>query len=237
MISDVAPTNSPLNDFRQIRELHLGTSQPFGLTIVCVVQAFAGLGLALRTNWKLALVVLSAIPIIAIGATVLARGLQADTDRQNEELTKATKRASNCITNIVTVKCFNTQEQEATTYAAAVQRAAVYALKQTFRSSLQIGFVRFATTAMFVQGECFDVLNKSLLTRVSRLLVWWHTGPYWRDNSRESGHDVLGLPDSLQGPRGYIATYGHTAKGSGVGFGIESSHHQSQNRQAAVAQI
>jgi ABC-type bacteriocin/lantibiotic exporter with double-glycine peptidase domain len=135
----------------------LGTSQPIGLAIVCIAQALAGLGLALRTSWKLALIVLSAIPVIAIGATVIACGLQANIGRQNEELSTATKIASNCITNIVMVKCFNTEEEEAHTYSAAVKRAAVYALKQTFSGSLQIGFVRFATTAMFVQGKSFDV--------------------------------------------------------------------------------
>jgi ATP-binding cassette, subfamily B (MDR/TAP), member 1 len=113
----------------------------------------AGLGLALRTNWKLALVVLSTIPVIAIGATVISCGLQSDIDRQNAELTAATKIAGNCITNIATVKCFTTQEEEGSAYTSAVKRAAVSTVKQSFKSSLQLGFVRFATTAMYVQGK------------------------------------------------------------------------------------
>ncbi|EXJ65413.1 hypothetical protein A1O7_01754 [Cladophialophora yegresii CBS 114405] len=140
---------------RQIGDLQLGTSQPLGLTIACLVQALAGLGLALHTNWKLALVVLSAIPVIAIGATVITRRLQAKIDGQKEELATTNRLASNCIKNIVTVKCFNTQEEEAASFIAAIQRAAVFALKQAFSSALQTGFVRFATTAMFVQGKLF----------------------------------------------------------------------------------
>ena len=138
---------------RQLRSLQLGTSQPLGLTIACVFQALAGLGLALRTNWKVALVVLSAIPVIAVGAALISRGLQANIDRQTEELSAATKIASNCVRNIVTVKCFNTQEQETASYTSAIGRAAAFAFKQAYSSALQIGFVRFAMTAMFVQGK------------------------------------------------------------------------------------
>jgi ABC-type bacteriocin/lantibiotic exporter with double-glycine peptidase domain len=136
--------------------LQLGTSQPLGLTIVCLVQGLAGLGLALRTNWKLALVVLSALPVIAIGATIISRGLQTNINRQTEELAAASRIASNCIKNIVTVKCFNAQEKEAGSYTAAIKRAAAFALKQAFSSALQVGFVRFAATAMFVQGKLFN---------------------------------------------------------------------------------
>ncbi|ETI26967.1 hypothetical protein G647_10066 [Cladophialophora carrionii CBS 160.54] len=125
---------------RQIRDLQLGTSQPLGLTIVCLVQALAGLGLALRTNWKLALVVLSAIPVIAIGATVISRGLKANIDGHNEELAFTSKIASNCIKNIVTVICCNTQEEEAKSYTAAIKRAAAFAMKQAFSSALQASY-------------------------------------------------------------------------------------------------
>ncbi|KIW71943.1 hypothetical protein PV04_00169 [Phialophora macrospora] len=136
----------------QIRDLQLGTSQPLGLTIVCIVQGLAGLGLALRTNWKLALVVLSALPVIAIGATIISRGLQANINQQTEESANASRIASNCIKNIVTVKCFNAQEKEAGSYTTASRSAAAFAIKQAFSSALQVGFVRFAATAMFVQG-------------------------------------------------------------------------------------
>ena len=96
---------------------------------------------------------LSAIPVIAIGAAVIARDIPANSNRQNEELATATKLASNCITNIVTLKCFNTQVEEPNNFAAAIERATVFALRQSFSSSLQIGFVRFASIAMFVQGK------------------------------------------------------------------------------------
>ncbi|KIW94749.1 uncharacterized protein Z519_04726 [Cladophialophora bantiana CBS 173.52] len=128
---------------RQIRELQLGASQPLGFIIVCLVQAVAGLGLAIHTNWKLTLVVLSAIPVIAIGSTLIARRVQANIDHQNAKLTTATKTANNCVTNIVTVKCFNTQDQEGNNYSAAVKEAGVFSLKQALSSSLQTGFVRF----------------------------------------------------------------------------------------------
>jgi ATP-binding cassette, subfamily B (MDR/TAP), member 1 len=123
------------------------------LSLVCVVQALAGIGVALRINWKLALVILSAIPAIAIGATIIGRHMPKHLRRKDEELTTATRIASSAIASIVTVKCFNTQEQETHRYVAAVREAAVFAIKEAFSNALQIGFVRFATAAMFVQGK------------------------------------------------------------------------------------
>ncbi|OAP55006.1 hypothetical protein AYL99_10706 [Fonsecaea erecta] len=138
------------NDIRQIRELQLGTSQPLGFIIVCMVQALAGLILAMVTNWKLTLVVLSAIPIIAVGSTIISRRVQANIDHQEEKLTIATSLANKCVTNIVTVKCFNTQGQEGNDYASAVGAAGVFSLKQAFSTALQTGFVRFTTTTMVI---------------------------------------------------------------------------------------
>ncbi|KAJ9606273.1 ATP-dependent permease [Cladophialophora chaetospira] len=158
---------------RQIKDLQLGTSQPLGLVVVCLIQALAALGLALHTNWKLALVILSAIPVIAVGATLISRGLQTNIDRQAEQLMIATKIASNCVKNVVTVKCFSTQEEEATSYATSTRRAAVFAIKQAFSNALQLGFVRFGTTAMFVQGKCVsDTLGKNSL----RVAGFWYGG-------------------------------------------------------------
>ncbi|OQU95995.1 hypothetical protein CLAIMM_02139 [Cladophialophora immunda] len=132
---------------RQISELHLGTSQPLGFVFVCLVQALAGLGLAMVTNWKLTLVVRSAIPVIAIGSTLISRRVQANIDYQNETLTTATTLANKCVTNIVTVKCFNTQDQEANNYSSAVRAAGVFSLKQAFSTALQSGFVHSGATS------------------------------------------------------------------------------------------
>ncbi|EXJ81375.1 hypothetical protein A1O3_07666 [Capronia epimyces CBS 606.96] len=143
---------STTDQSRQIREFQLGASQPLGLSILALVQALCSLGLAFHTNWKLTLVVLSVVPVIALGVALLSRQTQIYVEMHSRRLTQATKVANNIITNITMVKCFNTQEQEGQQYHSAVKDATVSSWKQAVFSAAQTGFVRFAGTTMFVQG-------------------------------------------------------------------------------------
>lgn len=141
------------NKTSQISELQLGTSQPLGFAIVYLVQALSSLGLAIRTNWRLTFVVLSAVPIIAIGIAIISRHIQANTNFRDERIEQATKLANNALKNIVTVKCFNTQEQEELKFESVLKNAARYSRKQALFNAMQSGFVRCVFTAMFVQGK------------------------------------------------------------------------------------
>ncbi|KAK5273247.1 ATP-dependent permease [Exophiala xenobiotica] len=136
----------------QIQEVQLATSQPLGLSILAFVQALAALVLAFRTNWKLTLVVLSVVPVIIVGISFISRHGHRYISGHNEKLNQAMKLANNFITNIVLVKCFNTQDQEARKYAIAIEEAAQLSLKSSIFKALQSGFVRFASTVIFVQG-------------------------------------------------------------------------------------
>lgn len=142
------------NQNRQIRDLQLGTSQPFGLSILGLVQGLSSLSIAFYTNWRLTLVVLSVVPVIALGVGILSQQAQSHVEKHEQKLTQATKMANNSISNIVTVKCFNAQDHEWRLYHTAVREAAASCLKQGIFSAAQVGFVRFAGTTMFVQGKC-----------------------------------------------------------------------------------
>lgn len=137
---------------RQIQDIQLATSQPLGLSILALVQTLSSLGLALRTNWKLTLVVLSTLPIILVGVSLTSRRGQRYVDRQNSSLDQAMKSAYHFVSNIVMVKCFNTQIHERHKYATAIEQAAKNSHKSCIFKGFQSGFVRFATTVIFVQG-------------------------------------------------------------------------------------
>ena len=78
--------------------------------------------------------------------------MQPSIKAQAEELTKASKIASNAISAIDTVKCFNGQVFEKLQYTKTITGAAHYYLRQAQANALQIGFVRLITLSMFVQG-------------------------------------------------------------------------------------
>lgn len=116
------------------------------------MQAFASLGLAFYTSWKLTLVILAALPVSAVIMSFINSMMQPSIIAQEVELSLASKFANSALSAIDTVKCFNGQAHELEQYRSVVMEAAKHYMKQALSNSLQIGFVRFVTTAMFVQG-------------------------------------------------------------------------------------
>lgn len=78
--------------------------------------------------------------------------MQPAVEDQVEELTKASKLASNAISAIDTVKYFNGQDFETWQYSRTIKRAAKFYLVQGLANAFQIGFVRLVILGMFVQG-------------------------------------------------------------------------------------
>lgn len=96
--------------------------------------------------------ILAGIPIGAIVLAFISSGMQESIEGQQAENQKGSAHANNAFANIVAIKCFNSQELESRRYLLAVQDAAKYYINLARANATQIGFVRFATTAMFVQG-------------------------------------------------------------------------------------
>ncbi|KAL8857899.1 MAG: hypothetical protein Q9178_005518 [Gyalolechia marmorata] len=136
----------------QIRELQLGTSQPLGFALQSTVTALSALGLALYTAWDLTLITIATIPFAAIILGWISSRMQPSIDAQAKELSTASKIANNTLQAIDVVKCFNGQDFETWQYAKAINRAAKKYLIQAKANASQIGFVRFITLSMFVQG-------------------------------------------------------------------------------------
>ncbi|KAL8938824.1 MAG: hypothetical protein Q9216_003684 [Gyalolechia sp. 2 TL-2023] len=136
----------------QIRELQMATSQPLGYVLQSTVTALAALGLAMYVAWDLTLITIATIPFAAIVLGRLSARMQPSIDGQAEALSTASKFANNALQAIDTVKCFNGQDFETWQYAKAIRKAAAKYLSQAMANSLQIGFTRFVTQSMFVQG-------------------------------------------------------------------------------------
>lgn len=94
---------------------------------------------------------------------------------QEEKLMKASKLATGVIHSIDAVKCFNGQQFETRRYKAAVLNAGKSYLEQAKVNSLQIGFIRFATLAMFVQGFWYGshLVNTGKSSAGNILTTFW----------------------------------------------------------------
>lgn len=78
--------------------------------------------------------------------------MQPAIQHQMDELAVASNTATNSISKIDTVKCFNGQGYELDKYKQAIMRAASYYLVQAKLNAIQIGFIRLLMLGMFVQG-------------------------------------------------------------------------------------
>jgi ATP-binding cassette, subfamily B (MDR/TAP), member 1 len=116
-----------------------------------IVQSLASYGLAFYTSWKLTLVILAGLPLAAIVMSFISSMMQPSIARQEAELSLASRVANSALSAIETVKSFNCQSFELEQYKSVIFEAARYYLKQAMSNALQIGFIRFVTTAMFVQ--------------------------------------------------------------------------------------
>ncbi|KAL8718257.1 MAG: hypothetical protein Q9225_004576 [Loekoesia sp. 1 TL-2023] len=136
----------------QIRELQMAASQPLGFAIQSTVTAFAALGLAMYTAWDLTLITIATIPFSAVVLGRISAKMQPSIDAQAEHLSMASKLTNNAFQAIDTIKCFNGEDFETWQYAKAIKKAAAKYLSQAMANALQIGFTRFLTQSMFVQG-------------------------------------------------------------------------------------
>jgi len=114
----------------QIREMQLGTSQPFSFLLQGMIQGLVAFGIAIYHSWKVTLTVLAIVPVSGAALYLLGRGLQRHIASQDHFLAEATKIAHNAFINIALVKCFNAQSIETTRYVAVIRKAATYSLKQ-----------------------------------------------------------------------------------------------------------
>ena len=148
-----------------------------GFSIQLLVEGFVALGLSFSYGWKLTLVILASIPVSSLILYFISRGLQTHIADQGKALSEASKTANNAFSNISMLKYFNTQSQESRSYTTHVRRAAVFYLKQAKTNALQTGFVKFASTTMFVQGMIVRHTRYLLSdrTQVSGMEQCWST--------------------------------------------------------------
>jgi ATP-binding cassette subfamily B (MDR/TAP) protein 1 len=103
-------------------------------------------------SWKLTLVILASVPILILTAGFTTRKLEEAVETQKQSLTQASKYAFNSISAVDTIKSYNAQDHEVGQFHTAIKSAAKAYLVQANAIALQMGFMRFMTVMMCVQG-------------------------------------------------------------------------------------
>jgi ATP-binding cassette subfamily B (MDR/TAP) protein 1 len=117
-----------------------------------MVTAVASLAVALYHSWSLTLVILAAVPLALGLLGFLSSRTQPHISKQKLHLERASQTASCAINSIDTVKAFNGQSREQSTFSKAIDFAAAEQKSLARLHALQMGFIRLFTFIMFVQG-------------------------------------------------------------------------------------
>jgi ATP-binding cassette subfamily B (MDR/TAP) protein 1 len=133
-----------------VRELQMACSQPFGFFVEVMAAALAAIGISFYYSWNLTLVILACTSITAIALCIITRTLQPAIERQKRDLNVASRCSHTAIKAVDIVKIFNAQDHEVRQYSCAIKKAAESYMIQAYTNSMQMGVIRFTTTAAFM---------------------------------------------------------------------------------------
>jgi ATP-binding cassette subfamily B (MDR/TAP) protein 1 len=114
-----------------------GLGKKFGEGIQFTVTSIGGIFIALFMSWRVALLVLSIVPLLSCCAFIVIRINQSQTESQNKAYSKAGSVAYQTVSSIRTVFALNAVPEMIKVYAEATQDA----YNQAIRPLLKVGIV------------------------------------------------------------------------------------------------
>jgi ABC transporter fused permease/ATP-binding protein len=108
------------------------------------LQAMGAVSVLVWTSWRLTLVMLAVVPIVAIGAGIYGRSLRRVSKRVQDALAGASEVAEETFSGVRTVRVFASEEQEIERYGGAVDESFRLAKYRSLLIAVFIGAISFA---------------------------------------------------------------------------------------------
>ncbi len=109
-----------------------------------LLSALGSIGILMWTSWKLTLLMLAVVPIVAVGAGIYGRMLRQISRKVQDSLAESTAIAEEAISGVRTVRTFVQEEAEVGRYKNAVEYAFSLARKRAFMGASFQGIISFA---------------------------------------------------------------------------------------------
>ncbi|KHN95446.1 ABC a-pheromone efflux pump AtrD [Metarhizium album ARSEF 1941] len=142
----------------QIRDFQLATSQVLGFVITDMITSFVSLAIALYYSWKLAMVLLTTLPVSFIILSIVTRNVDTEMWLQKQHLQKASTSAAAAVNGIDIVTVYAGHDREVSRYASALKLAARHFLIQARCNSIQAGYIAFWSISVFVLGFWYGLV-------------------------------------------------------------------------------
>ncbi|KAJ1734921.1 hypothetical protein LPJ61_000821 [Coemansia biformis] len=129
-----------------------GISEKFSFVIQYVATFLAGLILAFVKGWRLALVVLSVLPLMAGSASLMGILLAKDTAGGQDAYASAGSVADEVLSSIKTVMAFGGQARELARFREKIQAARAAGLRKSWVVGGCMGFIMFSIYGVYALG-------------------------------------------------------------------------------------
>ena len=163
------------------------------------LQGVGSIAILLWTSWRLAIVMLAVVPVVALGATLYGRSLRKLSRRVQDALARASEIAEESLSGIRTVRSFDRESMESSRYAEAAEQSFQLARKRARVAALFTGFVGIlgygAIAAVLWYGGILLLEGRLSFGELTSFLLYTFTvafsiaalGGLWSDFARAAG--------------------------------------------------
>ena len=137
----------------QVKTIERGLGDKLGYVLLAVSMFISGLIVSFITSWKLSLILIAMMPLMAIGGAIMTQALLEGSRSSNETYTKAGGVSEEVLYQIKTVASFANFEYEMQKYNGYVKTSTDISIKNALKAALGMALiwvVLFGTYAMAI---------------------------------------------------------------------------------------
>ncbi|GAB4820940.1 hypothetical protein N2152v2_007986 [Parachlorella kessleri] len=130
-----------------------------GMVTQNLVTLIGGLVLAFVFGWKMTLVVIGALPLIGIAATIQTKSFISASGKEDESYAQANQTAAEALSNIRTIAAFGMEHQVFNLYGEKLLGPTKEARKRASNSGIGFGFSQFAMFGVYALAFWFGAIQ------------------------------------------------------------------------------
>jgi len=158
----------------QIKTIESGLGDKLGNVLMSVSMFISGLIVAFTTSWKLTLVLMAIMPLMAFGVMLMTKAIQGGAKKAENAYAKAGGVSEECLYQIKTVASFANFEYEMRKYDKYVGRSMLISLKNGLVAAFGISFIFFVLYGTYCLAIWFGstlIVNKEINSNTGKVFA------------------------------------------------------------------
>jgi len=158
----------------QLKTIEAGLGDKLGNVLMSLSMFISGLIVAFTTSWKLTLVLLAILPLMAFGVMIMTKAIQNGAKKAEKAYTKAGGVSEECLYQIKTVASFSNFDYEIRKFDKYVGRAKQIAIKNGLSAACGISFIFFVLYGTYCLAIWFGstlIVNKEVNSNTGKIFT------------------------------------------------------------------